>query len=79
MARFFFNLREGPIVTPDNEGRELPGRQAAYAVAVMSARDIMCGEVLHGRVNLGSIIEVFDEKGEEVLSVPFSEAVRFDR
>jgi hypothetical protein len=76
---FFFHLREGSFLTRDEEGRELPDRQAAHAVALMSARDIMCGEVMQGRVDLSDSIEVVDEKGAEVLRLAFSEAVRFDR
>jgi hypothetical protein len=79
MPLFFFHLREGGHVTRDEEGRELPDRRAAHAVAVMSARDIMCGELMLGHVDLTDSIAVEDEKGESVFELPFSEAVEFAR
>ena len=79
MPRYFFHLREGALVTRDEEGRDLKNLQTARAVAVMSARDIMCGEVLLGRVSLGDAIEVEDESGRKLFDVPFSQAVDFTR
>jgi len=79
MPLFYFHLREGGHVTRDEEGRELPDRRTAHAVAVMSARDIMCGELLLGRVDLSDRIEVEDEKCERLFEVPFGEAVDFQR
>lgn len=77
MPKFYFHLREGGHVTRDEEGRELPDRRTAHAVAVMNARDIMCGEVMLGRVDLTDRIEVEGENGESVFELPFKEAVQF--
>jgi hypothetical protein len=79
MPLFYFHLREGGHVTRDEEGRQLPDRRAAHAVAVMSARDIMCGELMLGHVDLTDAIEVEDESGERLFEVRFGEAVDFQR
>ena len=43
MPRFFFNLIEDAVIA-DDEGRDLPGVEAAHSEAVKSARDIACAE-----------------------------------
>lgn len=79
MSRYFFHLREGTRLTRDEEGRDLADMEAARAVALMSARDIICCEVMLGCVDLADSIEVVDEGGEAVLNLAFADAVEFRR
>jgi hypothetical protein len=79
MPRFFFHLRDGRRRLIDEEGRDLPDAETARKVAVMSARSIICDEVLLGNLPLGEVIEVEDEAGRDVLDLPFSDAVKVRR
>jgi hypothetical protein len=79
MARFFFHLKESNSVVRDEEGRELPDLSAAHAVAVMSARSILCDELMTGRISLDGAIEVQDERGAPLETVRFSDAVKIDQ
>jgi hypothetical protein len=79
MPRFFFHLRDGNRRLLDEEGRDLPDAETARKVAVMSARSIICDEVLLGILPLNEVIEVEDEAGRGILDVPFSETVTIRR
>jgi hypothetical protein len=75
MARYFFHLRDDLDVR-DEEGVELRGADAARSYAVINARDIMCGTLQReGRITLHHRIDVEDEQGALVITVPFSDAV----
>ena len=75
MPRFFLHLHECGSIVIDEEGVELPDRDAAHRAAVRSARDVMCAEVAEGRLCLGCCIEVQDEEQRLVERLPFREAV----
>jgi hypothetical protein len=47
-------------------------------VAVIGIRDILAGMVLEGRLSLGERIDVEDDDGRQLLSIPFAEAIRLD-
>jgi len=75
MTRFFFNLHECGAVIVDEEGRELAGLDRARAEAVTAARAVMSDELLSGRLCLACAIEIRDEQGEVLLTVPFRDTV----
>ena len=75
MTRYFFNLHECGIVTPDPEGREFASLQAAHEAAVEDARAIMCEEVGDGHLCLSCHIEIMDVGGQCVERVLFKDAV----
>ncbi len=75
MPRYYFHLRNCPDCI-DEEGRELSDATAAYAAAVMEARSILSEDVLQGKLPLGGSIEVKDERGNIVLTLPFRSAIR---
>jgi len=74
MPRFFFNLRDGDELR-DEEGLILADAEAVREEALRNARDIMAEEVRHGHLCLKDKIEVADEAGEPVLTLPFRAAV----
>lgn len=74
MPRFFFHLHNGEEC-PDTEGVELADVEAARQEAIRSARSIMAGEVIEGRLPLRDVIEVADEAGATVTRLPFRDAV----
>lgn len=78
MPRFFFHVRDEDT-TRDEEGQELPDLDAAKREAIEGLRDLLCGEVRYGRIDLGRRIEVADEAGATVLTVTAEEAVRLER
>ena len=75
MAKFFLDLHECGTTIEDEEGLELANLDGARLVALKAAREIMCGEVSHGRLCLSCCIAIRDETGQIVMSVPFKDAV----
>ncbi|MBA3676475.1 MAG: hypothetical protein H0W74_03630 [Sphingosinicella sp.] len=73
MPRFFFHLYDDLTVI-DEEGTELPDTEAARVYAIASIRELACQEIREGSLNRRHRIQVQDEKGQSVLTVPFGEA-----
>ena len=74
MPRYFFNVYDD-VIAHDDEGLELPNIAAARLNAMRGARDLIAEQVRHGYFVLSHWIEVLDEAGETVLTLPFREAV----
>ena len=74
MPRFFFNLRDD-MSLEDHEGKDLADAGTAREVAVAYARGIMSEDVKEGRLALRDEIQVVDDKGEQILRLPFREAI----
>jgi hypothetical protein len=73
MPRYYFHIRIGDVYEDrDPDGEELAHLQAAHAEALEIARDYLNH---FGRAEPGTTIEIADESGRAVLSVPFSAAV----
>jgi hypothetical protein len=76
MPRFFFHVVDGVGIASDEDGLELENIAAARDVAVEGAHDILAAEIRYGRIDLSWRIDVADEGGAVVLTLPFSDAVR---
>ena len=76
MPRFYFHVVDGTSIAQDDEGVCLPNLAAARRTAMTGARDIMASELHRGSIDLSWRIEVTDQAGETVLTVPFADAVR---
>jgi hypothetical protein len=75
VPHYYFHLYND-FVAMDREGAELPDLVAAKEVAKVNIRDIMAGLVKEdGRVTLQHRIEIADETGAVVATVPFRDAV----
>ncbi|HEX4692981.1 DUF6894 family protein [Sphingomonas sp.] len=74
MPKFFMHLRDGTDEVLDHDGIEMPFESVAQA-ALKAARDCISGDVLEGRVELKYRIDVHDEDGDIVHTLPFSSAV----
>jgi hypothetical protein len=74
MARYFLHLKDSIDEVLDPEGVDIPA-EAVPATALASARDCMAGDVKAGRLDLHYRIEVFDESGDLVHTLPFSDAL----
>jgi hypothetical protein len=77
MPKFFFNLRDDVCVN-DEEGKDLPDAAKAREMAVSFARDIMSEDVKEGRLVLKDEIDVIDDKGDKVLTLPFRDAIEIE-
>lgn len=77
MPRFFFHVYDEALVK-DEDGIELADATAARLAALAGARALMCDQLKTGRLSLHHRIEVVDETGARVLSLPFGDAVRIE-
>jgi hypothetical protein len=55
---------------------ELPNENAVRNEAIRGLRDISAGELRRGEMNLGSFLEVEDERHRRIMTVHCSDAVR---
>jgi hypothetical protein len=74
VPRFFFHIYDDAVFI-DEDGLDLADAEAARLTALAGARSLMCDQLKAGRLSLHHRIEVEDEKGDAVLSLPFAEAV----
>jgi hypothetical protein len=79
MPLFYMHVCNGSGFVEDQEGVELPDREAARKKAVESARDVMAGDLRKGELDLSSFIEVEDAEHNLLFTLHFSEAVNLTR
>jgi hypothetical protein len=75
MARFYLHVINGTGRAADEEGVELADAQAAAVRAVEGIRSILADEAKAGSMDLDGRIEIADESGAIVRTVPFEEAL----
>ncbi len=75
MPRFHLHICNGDGFTEDEEGTELEDLNAARSAAVEGLRGIMADELKSGHLNMASFIEIEDENGRLLMTVPFADAV----
>jgi len=74
--RLRYNLIEDAVSVYDEEGIVVVDLEAARTVALKAAREIMAEDLKQtGAFSLRSRIDITDESGVVVLSVPFSDVV----
>jgi hypothetical protein len=76
MARYFFQVRDGDKLPPnDEDGEELPNLKAVRLRAIESARQILSEAALSGTAGgLNQQIEVVTKSGRTVLTMPVGHA-----
>ena len=79
MLRFYLNLRIGEQWIEDQEGFDLPSVDAARQTSVEETRSLLADDVACGKIDLRGCIEVTDETGSVVATVPFAEPVEVVR
>jgi len=78
MPRFYFHVYND-LIAKDEEGLELRDIAAAREEAISGARGLMAAELVEkGRLRLQHRIEVTDEQGRTVLTIPFRELVEIE-
>jgi hypothetical protein len=63
MPRYFFHIRDGWEVIPDEEGMEFPNLNLAEVEGYASTRDLAAAAEFEGRSFAAYAIEVADEVG----------------
>ena len=78
MIRYFFHLYNDEFVD-DLEGKLLDDQAAARTYAIANIRELICEDVSRGRVCLKHRIEVANQAGERLFTVPFVAAVTIEQ
>lgn len=74
MPLYRMHLRDGADELLDPDGTEISPEQVP-AAALRAARDCVAGDAQVGRINFRYRIDVEDEAGDVVYSLPFTRAV----
>jgi hypothetical protein len=75
MARYYMHLRDGTEQILDPEGLDYPSVDALRKAVLVSARDLMTGDIREGVLDFRFRIDAEDENGVIVYSLPFKHAV----
>jgi len=75
VARYFMHLRDGTEQLLDPEGLEYASLDAVRKAVLIAARDLMMGDIREGVIDFRFRIDVEDEAGEIIYSLPFKHAV----
>jgi len=78
MGLYYFHLRDGDDLLLDPEGCRLPDLRAVAERAMRIARSLLSMDVLEGRLPLAMRIDVADETGALIHSLPFADAVAIE-
>jgi hypothetical protein len=75
MSRYFLHLRDSVDELLDPDGEDFANLGALRAAAMVSARDLMAGDIRNGVIDFRYRIDEEDEGGRIVYSLPFKHAV----
>jgi len=75
MTRYYMHLRNSTGYLPDTEGVLVSSHDELRRLAVANIRSLLADELRSGAIDLRGQIEVTDEQGDCVLTVPFPDAV----
>jgi hypothetical protein len=75
VERYFFHIHNSLGFIEDEEGRDLPGIEQARNEAVKGIRSIIGAEVESGVIDLRGRIDICDEAGGVLMTLPFEETV----
>jgi hypothetical protein len=69
MRRFYFHLRNGDELLPDDEGIDLPDFSAAKREAVLAARELLAEAIRSDRQKIPDAFVIADESGQTLDTV----------
>jgi len=72
MGRFYFHLRAGDELMPDEEGIDLPDLSAARREAILAARELLAEAIKSGKPEVPEVFVIADEAGRELDTVPLA-------
>jgi len=76
MARYFLHLSNSVGYLRDDEGIDVTNSDEAGRIAAQTIRSMLSEEVKQGRFDLRGRIEIADDHGNTVRTVPFHEAIQ---
>lgn len=76
MPHFFFHLQHGKARVEDRRGVALPDAEAAWYQAYRNARDLILADEVERRQWCQQTVEVVDERGGHVWTMPLSEIAK---
>jgi hypothetical protein len=74
VQRYFIHLWNGIGFVEDEEGQELPDREAAIQSALDSVRSIVSEDARQGLIDLNGRVSIADQQGQTVAELVFREA-----
>lgn len=75
MPTYHLHLINSHIDADDAEGHDLPSLEAARTKAVDGIRDFLSAELRSGTLDLRGRVDIEDEAGLVLMTIPFAEAV----
>jgi hypothetical protein len=75
MTRYFLHVHNSHGDAEDDEGLEAGSLSEAREKAVKGIRSLLAAEAENGEINFKGRIEISDESGKIVLTVPFTDAL----
>jgi hypothetical protein len=69
MGRFYFHLRHGDQLIPDDEGQELPDTSRALREAMLAARELLASAIKSGKERVPEAIVIADESGQPIETI----------
>ncbi|MGZ2410988.1 uncharacterized protein DUF6894 [Sphingomonas sp. F9_3S_D5_B_2] len=75
MTRYFMHLRDSTDELLDPDGQEFPDMETLRTHVMITARDLIAGDVRNGVIDFRYRIDAQREDGEIVYSLPLKHAV----
>ena len=75
MTKYFMNLRDGTEELLDPDGVEYESLDALRKAVLATVRDLMCGDMRNGMLDLRFRIDAEDADGVIIYTLPFKHAV----
>ena len=73
MRRFYFHLKAGDELIPDEDGIELPSIDEAKREAILGARELLADAIKNGKPKVPEAFVIADEAGRTLDVVPLFE------
>ena len=78
MPHYYFHIREGQSLVPDDEGADWPDLHAAAAAACAAAKELVIDAIRSDRAVDGRAIELADGSGRVFAKIGFRDVVVLD-
>jgi hypothetical protein len=72
MGRFYFHIREGDQLIPDEDGLDLPDVSTALREAQLAACELLVDAIKAGKDQVPDAFVIADETGRSVGTVPLA-------
>jgi hypothetical protein len=79
MPRYFLHIHNAHGKAEDEEGIEASSLSEASEIAITGIRDLLAAEVRNGAINFAGRLDIANEAGKVLLSIPFADAVKITR